>query len=79
MGKYYPENFVNDFLQADNIKFEKQKNYQFKEKIHIKSNVKSEKNRIQVVNKKLENVEKLNYNFKGQKRSFYQKINFVID
>ena len=47
--------------------------------MHIKSYVKSEKNRIQVVNKKLENVENLNYNFKGQKGVFIKKFNFVID
>ena len=47
--------------------------------MHIKSYVKSEKNRIQVVNKKLENVENLNYNFKGQKGIFIKKLNFVID
>ena len=47
--------------------------------MHIKSYVKSEKNRIQVVNKKLENVENLNYNFKGQKEVFIKKFNFVID
>ena len=84
IGKNYLENFVKDFLQVDNITFENlvsnnTKKLPIQKKIHIKSYVKSEKNRIQVVNKKLENVEKLNYNFKGQKRSFYQKINFVID
>ena len=75
IGKYYLKNFVNDILQADNIKFEKQKNCQFKKKknTHKIKCKKWKNNRIQVVNKKHENVEKLNYNFKGQKRSFYEK------
>ena len=45
-----------------------------KKEIHIKSYVKREKNRSQVVNQKLDNVEKLNYTFKGHKRTFYKKI-----
>ena len=42
--------------------------------MHIKSYVKSEKNRSQVVNQKLDNVEKLNYTFTGHERTFYKKF-----
>ena len=79
IGKNYLENFVKYFLQVGNITFENlvsnnTKKLPIQQKMHIKSYVKSEKNRIQVVNKKLENVEKINYNFRGQKRSFHKKI-----
>ena len=57
--KNYHENFVKDFLQVGNITFENlvsnntKKKLPIQKEIHIKSYVKSEKNRIQVVNKKL--------------------------
>ena len=39
----------------------------------VKSYHKSNKNRSQVVYKKSDNCDKLNYSFKGQKRTFYKK------
>ena len=40
----------------------------------IKSYNKSQKNRDQVVNQELNNVERINYRFKGKQRKFYKKI-----
>ena len=40
----------------------------------VKSYNKSEKNRLQVVNQKLTEVQKINYVFKGKQRSFYKKF-----
>ena len=55
--------FVKHFLQIDNITFgnlvsSNIKKIPIQKEIHIKSYVKSEKNRSQVVNQKFENVEK---------------------
>ena len=74
----YLKNFVKDFWQIDNITFgnlvsSNIKKIPIQKEIHIKSYVKSEKNRSQVVNQKFENVEKLNYTFKGH-RTFYKKF-----
>ena len=71
--------FVKDFLQIDNITFgnlvsSNIKKIPIQKEIHIKSCVKSEKNRSQVVNQKLDNVEKLNYTFKGHKVTFYKNF-----
>ena len=59
----YLKNFVKDFWQIDNITFgnlvsSNIKKIPIQKEIHIKSYVKSEKNRSQVVNQKFENVEK---------------------
>ena len=40
----------------------------------VKSYVKSEKNRSQVVNQKLNNVEKIKYIMKGKQRTFYKNF-----
>ena len=42
--------------------------------VQVKSSVKSEKNRSQVVNQNLENVEKIKYKMKGKQRTFYKKF-----
>ena len=47
-------------------------------KIHIKSYVKSEKHGSQTVKQELKNVEKINYNITGQKRSFYKKFKLSL-
>ena len=43
-------------------------------KMHIKSYVKSEKNRSQTVKQEIQDVEKISYNIKGRKRTFYKKF-----
>ena len=40
----------------------------------VESYHKSEKNRSQVINKKLKDCEKLSYTFKGKSRTFYRKL-----
>ena len=42
--------------------------------MQVKSYVKSEKTRSQVVNQKLDNVEKTKYKMKGKQKTFYKKI-----
>ena len=84
-AKEYVNNFIRDFLSlspeslqehyhvtTETIRIPKEKMYD------VKSYHKSNKNRSQVVYKKFDNCDKLNYSFKGQKRTFYKKkINLV--
>ena len=78
-GKEYVQKFILDFL---NLSAESLENhYQISKPISIakektfdvKSYHKSEKNRSQVVYKKFDNCDKLNYSVKGKKRTFYKK------
>ena len=85
IAKEYLNNFIRDFLSlspeslqehyhvtTETIRIPKEKMYD------VKSYHKSSKNRSQVVYKKFDNCDKLNYSFKGQKRTFYKKkINLV--
>ena len=77
IGKDYIENFIRDFL---NISVETIKlNYKVQiesvpveKTFKVKSYNKSEKNRIQVINKEFKNCEKISYSFKGKQRTFYK-------
>ena len=79
-AKGYVQNFIRDFLSLlpESLK----EHYQIAEtvciprekKFDVKSYHKSNKNRSQVVCKKFENCDKLNYSIKGKKRTFYKKI-----
>ena len=40
----------------------------------VKSYNKSEKNRIQVINKEFKNCEKISYSLKGKQRTFYKNF-----
>ena len=75
IAKDYIENFIKDFLCISNETL-KQENFEVKiEKLPtVKSYRKSEKNRSQVINKKLVNCEKISYTMKGKPRIFYKKF-----
>ena len=80
VAKDYIENFIKDFLCISNQTLEK--NFQVSEVVrvpvektfNVKSYHKSDKNRSQVVYKKLDNCKKLLYTLKGKPRTFYKKI-----
>ena len=79
IGKEYIENFVKDFFCISSETL--QTNYQVVEIVrvpvektfNVKSYHKSNKNRSQVVYKKLDNCEKRSYTVKGKPRTFYKK------
>ena len=75
IAKDYIKNFIKDFLCISNETL-KQENFEVKiEKLPtVKSYRKSEKNRSQVINKKLVNCEKISYTMKGKPRIFYKKF-----
>ena len=75
IARDYIENFIKDFLCISNETL-KQENFEVKiEKLPtVKSYRKSEKNRSQVINKKLVNCEKISYTMKGKPRIFYKKF-----
>ena len=75
IAKDYIENFIKDFLCISNETL-KQENFEVKiEKLPtVKSYRKSEKNRSQVINKKLVNCQKISYTMKGKPRIFYKKF-----
>ena len=64
IGKKYIKNFVNDFLQIDSTTFTNLVSSKTilprEKKIHIKSYVKSKKNRSQTLKQELQGVEKIN-------------------
>ena len=77
IGKDYIENFIRDFLNisAEAIKL----NYKVQiesvpveKTFKVKSYNKSEKKRIQVINKEFKNCERNSYSFKGKQRAFYK-------
>ena len=76
--KDYIENFIQDFLCISNKTLET--HFEVVERVPIeksdiaKSYQKNEKNRNQVINKKLDCCEKLTYLFKGKSRTFYKKF-----
>ena len=78
IGKDYIENFIKDFLCISSETL--QTNFQVSEvgrvpiekTFNVKSYDKSNKNRIQVVYKKIDNCEKLTYTVKG--KLFLQKV-----
>ena len=74
IGKDYLENFVKDFLQLDSRTFTNLVDNKVilprEKKIQIKFYVKSKNNRSQTVTQEPKNVEKINYNIKGQKRCY---------
>ena len=80
IGKEYIENFIKDFLCISSETL--QTNYQVSEIVrvpiektfNVKSYHKSNKNRSQVVYKKIDNCEKLSYTVKGKPRTFYEKF-----
>ena len=79
-AKEYVQNFIQGFLNLSPVSL--QEHYQVTETVpvptektfDVKSYHKSNKNRSQVVYKKFNNYDKLNYTFKGQKRAFYKKF-----
>ena len=79
-AKEYVRNFIREFLslspeslqehyhvKTETVRIPKEKMYD------VKSYHKSSNNRSQVVYKKFDNCNKLNYSFKGQRRTFYKK------
>ena len=80
IAKNYIENFIRDFncisdqtLQTIENDFNVER-VSIKETHTIKSYHKSEKNRRQVINKKLVDCEKISYTFKEKSRTFYKKL-----
>ena len=80
IGKFYIENFIKHFLCI--LSETLQTNFQVSEVVcvpiektfNVKSYHKSNKNRSQVVYKKIDNCEKLTYIVKGKPRTFYKKF-----
>ena len=80
VAKDYIENFIKDILCISNQTLEK--NFQVSEVVHVpvektfnvESYHKSDKNRSQVVYKKIDNCEKLSYTVKGKPQTFYKKF-----
>ena len=81
-GKVYLENFIMDFLNISNeglnkfFKIEKESNQAIAtpKTFNVKSYHKSDKNRTQVVYKEFNECEKIDFNSKSQKRTFYKKF-----
>ena len=79
IGRDYLQNFITDFLHIDISTIQTffsntvEKIPVVKE-VQVKSYVKSEKNRSQVVTQKLDNIEKIKYKMKGKQRTFYKKF-----
>ena len=80
-GKEYIENFIKDFLGISSKTL--QRNYKVEGEIkrvpvektfNVKSYHKSNKNRSQVVHKKLDNCAKISYSVKGKSSTFYKKF-----
>ena len=80
-AKEYVNNFIREFLKlspeslqehyhvtTETVGIPKERKYD------VKSYHKSNKNRSQVIYKKFDNWNKLNYSFKGEKCTFYKKI-----
>ena len=80
-AKDYIENFIQDFLCISNETLETSENdFEVVERIPIKKSQtvksyhKSEKNRSQIINKKLVDCEKISYTMKGKSKTFYKKF-----
>lgn len=79
-GKAYVENFISDFLNLSDESFLKFYNktrpisIPTPKTFDVKSCHKSDKNRSQVVYKNFDNCEKLNYQIKGTKHTYYKKF-----
>ena len=80
VAKDYIENFIRDFLCISNKTLET--NFQVSEVVrvpvektfNVKSYHKSDKNKSQVVYKKIDICEKLSYTVKGKPQTFCKKI-----
>ena len=79
IGKDYIENFIKDFLNIRDRTLEA--NYKveiervpIEKNFKVKSYTKSNKNRSQVINKTLNNCEKINYKLAGKQRTLYKKF-----
>ena len=76
--KEYAQNFMLDFLNllAKSIEnyYQISKPISKEKTFYVKSYHESEKNRSQVVYKKFDNCDKLNYSVKGKKCTFYKKF-----
>ena len=83
IGRDYLQNFIIDFLHIDISTMQTffsntvEKLPVVKE-VQVKSYVKSEKIRSQVVKQNLDNVEKIKYKMKGKQRTFYKKILILL-
>ena len=81
-GKVYLENFIMDCLNISNeslkkfFNIEKESNHAIarSETFKVKSYHKGDKNRSQVVYKEFNECEKINFNSKNKKRTFYKKF-----
>ena len=79
IGRDSSENFITDFLYIDISTMQTffsntVEKITVVKGVWVKSYVKSEKNRSQVVNQNLNNVEKIKYIMKGKQRTFYKKF-----
>ena len=76
--KNYIKNFIKDFINISSetleTHFKVVKRVPIEKSHFIKSYHKSEKNRNQVINQKLDCFEKIFYLFKGKPRKFYKKF-----
>ena len=79
IGKDYIENFIKDILNIRDRTLEA--NYKveiervpIEKNFKVKSYTKSNKNRSQVINKTLNNCEKINYKLAGKQRTLYKKF-----
>ena len=78
-GKEYLNNFIVDFFNISDESLGRYFNdveikaISRSKKVSVKSYNKSEKNRNQVINKQLDNCEKISYQVKGRKRYCYKK------
>ena len=77
IGKDYLKNFISNFLNINSLslqiffpEMQIKTTISVEKSFTIKSYDKSEKNRDQVVNQELNNVERINYGFKGKQRKF---------
>ena len=81
IGKDYLKNFISDFLNISSLSLQNffpemqvKTIISVEKRFTIKSYNKSEKNRDQVVNQELNNVERINYRFKGKQGKFYKNF-----
>ena len=81
IGKDYLKNFISNFLNINSLslqiffpEMQIKTTISVEKSFTIKSYDKSEKNRDQVVNQELNNVERINYRFKGKQRKIYKNF-----
>ena len=75
----YLENFVTDFLNINqktinSFHKEEIKKIPVEKTVQVKFYIKSNKNRMQLINQKINNCKKINFKLNGKQRTFYQKL-----